>query len=394
MVAGLLSFGCTVDRSSDADSAGYYFTGTVYDGLEGKPVEGYSISVAQGVSTVDGSVNADTGTFNIGPIKPGSDYVITIKADGYRSFFAAQKFADTTDFPDDTVGNQLNQYYEAYLFPEDLESPAVTLDLYSDDSLTERPNGSVRFTPTVDGVSALDLSRTASSVAGQTWANDADLKTRTKTFELKDGEVKVEAAALVYGVAYTVTVYDVEGQQYKSFAFTAGIDGDKTVRLSNLETSALELLGSSFDDGSYSSESATVTYTFNQPIAFASATPKAKAEELLDEGITLKTKDYDDPTDGLDGVLPTLLDYADDEDGRGTTITIEDNILTISWPKSNHFDEANYDEDSVAHLENELIGVTYDLTGIGIRAVNGTSNDAEELSKFTNDAVTVYFSEQ
>ena len=177
---------------------------------------------SRGTGTVDGTIDAETGTFQIGPLKPGSDYVITITADGYRKFFAAESYK--ANLPT-TVEHQLTQYYEAYLFPTELQSPAVTLELYGEDSLDNRPSGQVRFAPAAEGTSALNLTGQAGSVAGQVWANDADRKAGTVTLTLKDGVVDVQKGDLVYGVTYTGTVYDVEGHGYKNFSFTAGTLG-------------------------------------------------------------------------------------------------------------------------------------------------------------------------
>jgi hypothetical protein len=384
MAAGLLAFACDVDRSGD-DPAGYYFTGVVYNGETGAKLEDYSLTLTQaGEEDLEATVDGN-GAYSVGPLKPGSDYVVTIDADGYRPFFAAE--AMKTGLPTVDADRQVTQYFEAYVFPTDLESPAVTFDIFGEDSISTRPSGKVRFAPKGDGASALNLGGvTTPAVGTQMWANDADRKLGTvASVDLTDGVVEVPAGELVYGVAYTATVYAVDGHAYESFDFTAGLTGHQTVVLDDLTDGALQLMATSLDTGDYS-ENGTVTYTFNFPIEYSPTTPDYVAAELIDDGITIGQADSNENTEYnvlINTVDPTLDDPNDQE--RRTSIEIEGNTLTISWPG---FENADAFEDGFFDQE-DLISVTYSLTGIMLRRVGSTDAEARSLSSLVGASETV-----
>lgn len=393
MATSLLAFACDVDRSSKADPAGYYFTGVVYDGLTGKPVTDYTITLDQAnlAEPAQGVVNAETGAYEIGPVKPGSDFVISINGgDAYRPFFAAEPLENNLP---NTDNEQTTQYFEAYLFPTELESPAVTLEMYGAYANTTRPSGQVRFAPTADeltGSSALNLvNATQAAVGDQIWFNDADLKSPSVILPLTAGVVDVAAGALVYGVTYTATVYSVDGHAYQDFGFTAGLTGHQTILLQSLAADPLKLIGDSLDTGDWS-QTGTVTFTFNEPIEFSPTTPENVAAELIDDNITIDGADtaVDDDTIGNvligDGV-PTEATDSPNKLERGTSIVIDGNTLTLSWPgynKAASFEPDMFDLD-------DLRSVTYDLAGISIRRVGATDGEKASLTSLVGDTVTV-----
>jgi hypothetical protein len=393
MATSLLVFGCDVDRSSAPDPAGYYFTGTVYDGLKGEPLtDKFEVSLEQASETLEGDVDEKTGTFSIGPLKPGSDYVITISADGYRKFFAVEPLK--ANLPT-TVDKQVTQYYEAYLFPEDLKSPEVTLELYGQDSQNNRPSGQVRFAPAAEGTSVLNLTSQAGSVTGQVWANDADRKVGTVMLEAKDGTVEIKEGALVYGVTYTGVVFDVGGHGYKAFNFTAGTSGHQTILLDNLADEPLLLLSNSLDTGDYSDDG-TVTYMFNQSIEFSPATPDYVVAELIDDRITISgTNDANDNNISNvligDSATTTAIDDPNKQE-RGTEISIDGNTLTISWPG---YKKASSYEPNMFDLE-DLRSVTYDVSSIRVRREGATDLESVTLQSLiaaTSGRVTVQLKE-
>src|SRR6186713_2130786 len=91
------AFACSVDRTQSV-TAGYYFTGWVYDGVSNDRLgdgndDGYDLHVTFGKDTLHASVNDETGRFWVGPVEPFHDYTITIDAGGdYRPFYASQSF--------------------------------------------------------------------------------------------------------------------------------------------------------------------------------------------------------------------------------------------------------------------------------------------------------------
>lgn len=389
MTAGLLAFACDVDRSSSDDPAGYYFTGAVYDGLEGKALtKDYTITLHDASSPADGLKGTvdKAGKFSLGPLKPGSDYVITIDAEGFRPFYAAEPMK--TALPN-SADQTITQYYEAYVFPLELESPPVTLEFYGQDSLNTRPSGSVRFAPAMEGTSALNLTSQTSSVGSQLWSNDADRKAGTRIVKLTDGVLELPKGELVYGVAYTGTVYDVEGHGYKSFNFTAGQTGHQTIVLDNLADEALQLLSSTLDTGVWS-KTGEVTFTFNYPIEFSPASPDYFASEVIDDGITIMD-DEDADGDNVFNVLigdsttTTAVDNPNKQE-RGTKIEIDGYTLTLSWP---NYNKASSYEPNMFDLD-DLQAVTYNVTGISIRRVGATDIEAKTLSSLVGGgAVTV-----
>jgi hypothetical protein len=368
--AGLAGLGCTVDHSSD-DATGYYFTGTVYDGLEGKPLTaGYTIRLIQGPNTEEVEVKkSDNGKFAIGPVKPGSDYIIEIENEDYREFYAAEPLK--TALPSN-VEQQTTQYYEAYLFPKSLQSPPVTIAVFGEDSTSPRPTGSVRFAPTGTGGSALDLGADfAPAIAGHLWTNDADLKTGTKILTLQDGEIKIGEGELVYGVTYEATVYDVSGNAYQAFNFTAGLSGHQTITLSDLSDDTLRVTSSSLDTGNISSDG-SVTFTFNFPIEFSPSTPQDYVAELIDDGIQISATD--DDGDGVSNQL--IATDSPTQREHNTSVAIDGNKLTLKWP--GHDQAAAFEPN--AFDPDDLWDVTYPTAGILVRRTGATDTDARPLS--------------
>jgi hypothetical protein len=380
LAAGSLALGCNVDHSSGSDPVGYYFTGVVYDGLTGETVTSYSISLQQASGITAGTVDK-TGAYEIGPLKPGSDYTVTIKyvptkksdPKSYRPFFAVESGKTALPGTDD---DQLTKYYEAYLFPKDLVAPKATLELYDTHNTTSRPSGEVRFVPAAQGTSALNLSGiNAAAVTGQVWFNDADLKADPiAPIAFTDGVVNLDAGKLVYGVAYNVTVYAISGVAYNTFSYTAGSSGLTNIDLTYANTAALNLIGRSPVAGLYS-DAGTVTFTFNEPIQFSDATPDTVAAELLDDAITIYAPDTNANLT-VNQLISLLVNDNPTVSERGTSIKIADNTLTISWPGWK--DPAHYEPNSFD--EQDLQSVTYDLTGISIRRAGATDTDAKALS--------------
>lgn len=378
LATSLLAFGCDVDRAG-VDPSGYYFTGTVYDGVTGEPVEAFKMTLSQasGTTTVDVKKGAD-GSFEIGPVKPGSDYVITIDAKNYRPFFDAE--AMKAALPNNTE-KKTTQYFEAYLFPTDIDSPAVTFEIFGQDNAHARPSGTVRFAPVGEGTSALNLGGSiAPAVSGQIWANDADRKAGTRFATLENGVVDVTAGLLVYGVAYQATVYAVDGHAYQSFNFTAGLTGHQTVTLRDLGTQDLEAMTTSLDDGLPSSDG-TVTFTFNFPIEFAGATPESYSRELLDDNLDIDTVN----ANGNTTMNALTLDDEPDVQERRTEISIDGNTLTLKWP--GHDDAACFETDM--YDQEDLQAVIYDVRGIQIRRVGASDIEAATLSSLVGTTVTV-----
>ncbi|MBN1606461.1 MAG: hypothetical protein JW940_07495 [Polyangiaceae bacterium] len=375
LAAGVLAAACNVKRPG-SDPTGYYFIGHVRDGSNNTILTNYTLTLdqAEGVSKAD---IAKDGTYSVGPLKPGSDFTVTIvvKEGDYREFFASEPFMP--ELPA-TADDQLTRIYDAYVFPAPsaLPSPAVTLELWGPHSTSERPSGTVRFTPADDkGTSALDLSgRIAGAIDGQVWANDADRLSATETFELEDGVVKLKEGALVYGVTYTATVFDIGDTplQYQSFAFTAGIDGDRTIILKALAASALQLVSSSLDTGELS-KTATVVFTFDRDIVLSPIAERAIYELAIDDGFSINSPNLDGDED---------VNALYDED-HGTSLKVSGNQLTLSWSRDASWLETRDSDDPI-------LSATYgNLDDVVIRAKSGSPTDHTLAELVGANSVTV-----
>jgi hypothetical protein len=362
LAAGVLAAACNVEHSG-SDPTGYYFIGHVRDGSNNTILTSYTLTLEQAEGTSKAVVAKD-GTYSVGPLKPGSDFTITIvvKGDDYREFFASEPFKP--DLPD-TADGQLTQIYDAYVFPAPsaLPSPAVTLSVFGPHSNSSRPSGTVRFTPAEDnGTSALDLNaRVAGAIANQVWANDADRLSSTVTFDdLKDGELDIKEGALVYGVTYTATVFDIGKAplQYQSFEFTAGIDGDQTIVLEALADDALQIVASSLDTGELSN-TAKVVFTFDRDIELSPIADGDVYAAAIDAGFSINSPDLDQ-----DGEVNAL--YPED---KGATLKISGNQLTLQWSRDKSFLETRDSGDPI-------LSATYgNLDDIVLRAKSGSPTD-------------------
>src|SRR5688572_18307898 len=101
------AFACSVERTQPVTS-GYYFTGWAYDGVSNRRLEEgeYRLFLTYGKETVPGSIS-DDGRFWVGPVEPFHDYYVTIDADGYRSFYAAESFLTSAARGADGTQSQL-----------------------------------------------------------------------------------------------------------------------------------------------------------------------------------------------------------------------------------------------------------------------------------------------
>jgi hypothetical protein len=375
LAAGVLAAACNVKRAG-SDPTGYYFIGHVRDGSNNTILTKYTLTLnqAEGVSDADVAKN---GTYSVGPLKPGSDFTVTInvKEGDYREFFASEPFKP--DLPD-TADGQLTQIYDAFVFPAPsaLPSPAVTLSFFGPHSTSDPPTGTVRFTPAQDnGISALDLNtRVAGAVENQVWANDADRLSSTETFELKDGVLKVKEGALVYGVTYTATVFDIGDAplQYESFTFTAGIDGDQTIVLKALANDALQIVASSLDTGELS-ENAKVVFTFDRDIVLSPIAQRRVYELAIDNGFSINSPN-------LDGDANVNALYAEE---HGTTLKVSGNQLTLQWNRDASFLETRDSDDPI-------LSATYgNLEDVVIRAKSGAPTDYTLAELVGSNSVTV-----
>lgn len=372
MAAGALS-ACSLDRNVAVSEAGYYFQGYIYDGVSNERIDDYSMNVQFFNTEVEATVN-DDGQFLVGPIEPFQDYTVTIDADNYREFFASEPF-----FVGEPRGRNSTQtqVFEAFLFPEDLESPALTFDLSTADG--ERPDGTIRVTPADDvGTSAIALDNAINgSVNGQVWSNDADRKTRTVTANVDGGMVTFEQGDLVYGVTYTATLFNTEGEQFQSFDFTAGFTDNQNVTLARLAEQDLTIVANSLTVDNLDEE-ATITLTFNRNIELSPRFTEDSVKEAFDDAFTISSPDADN--DGERNDLTT--DDADDVQERGARFKIDGNQLTLRWQNN----DSNFDNRDNG---DPIASATYDITMFTLVPAGGRSEQERSLSALLDGAATL-----
>jgi hypothetical protein len=365
---GLLAAGslvaCSVNRDAATTTAGYYFVGHVYDGVTNERLTDYKLKLSYARDSVKADVD-DDGLFYVGPLPPFHDYTVTISADGYRAFYASEPMMPVAVRAPDEVQSQI---FEAYLFPDGLEAPALSFSIRTPDGTA--PSGTLRVTPAGDdGTSGLALDgRVDGSVAGQVWDNDADRKSRTIVKEVSDGSVGFDQGELVYGVTYTATLYAAEGYQFKAFEFTAGLTDDTDVVLPRLDEQPLALVSNSLDTENLN-DHAEVVLRFNRNIVLSPTEEEGLVLERLDDGFSIVSPDLDGDGD----VNELTLTDEDNARERGTELSIDGDTLTLKWArKSSNFETTDKDD--------PILAAIYDIQGIVLRPDGGRADEEARLS--------------
>lgn len=399
LFAASMAAACTVDFNQvDAnDVSGYYFTGYVYDGVTAQPIENYNISITYMPSinedtagggagngapvTLQGSVAGDGRYSFSAPLKPGSDFTVSIDGgNGYRPFLAHE--TQRNNYPSSTFDQQSTLFYEAYLFPTNVESPEVTLEFFSENVNVGRPNGQLRLAP-ANGNATSDLQAGLQipwSVNGQNWFNDLDARHATKVFAIEDGAVTIEAGDLVYGVTYTGTIYSVDGHQYETFNFTAGVSGNQSIVLQEFDDSALFLVNSSNENGQ-PAENGRLVITLSRAVEFSPRFTEGFLAEALDDGFSIDSPDFD--TDGDVNVLLTATTDEPEDQENGTRIAIDGNVVTLSWANDADNFDAQDDDDPILSV---TWGNLFDIAVVPVGEENAETTLGDLLG---SGAVTV-----
>jgi hypothetical protein len=247
--------------------------------------------------------------------------------------------------------------------------------MYSENVDQPRPTGKVRFYP-VSG-SDLDLQNDIGSPLQQ-WYNDLDAHTGTVMLDMADGELAVEAGALVYGVFYQATVFAVDGHSYDNFYFQAGEDGDQTITLYELNNSDLQLVSRN-DENGQPVKNGQLVLTFNREVEFSPEFTTGYYAELLDDNFDIDSQDTNG--DANENVLVFSTDEPTDQE-RGTSIKISGNTVTLTWANV----AANFDSQDAE--DTILSAIWGGLNGIQIRVV-GEENQTRSLGFFLGSSHSV-----
>jgi hypothetical protein len=328
LTVGGLTPGCKDDDPTGANHQ-IWFMGSIYDGATGAVLVDYDISLVYGTTTVKGKVDRGTGRYTLGPLPAWNDYGVVISQGGYRAFTSYNSMiAPPTPPP---ASQQSDVYtartmqtldFDAYLFPDSLQSSALTVNITKADPAASPASGSIRLRPTTLPV----IQDQASGVTGQVWSNDQDILSNVYAADFSDGTLPIDAGMLVYGVTYQITVYNVEGYQPGTATVRAGLQDSVIV---NITTSAspLVLVSSTlanckpYGTSTTVSNTAQVTFTFNTSAIEDVTTSVGKGPEVLDNGVTLSTL--------FGASLKQSASTAVQE--RGTMFLLNGNTLTISF---------------------------------------------------------------
>jgi len=356
------------------------FVGYVYDGAAGSRLSGYALSALALTDELAGTVDGD-GRYTVGELSVWDDYTISITADGYRTFLSHNA---AVGLPDGVSGDVLTtmsthqtRHYDAYLFPSDLAAPAASLNIKTPIE-GEAPSGKIRLRPISRSVLA-DAGDTPAGVPGQVWDNDEDLQAATVTQDFVNGQLKVSAATLVYGVTYRVDIWDVAGYQPLQGSYQAGVEADKTFTLSEEVHEPLVVVSSTVMSCSPPaspsvSSAAVVTIVFNEAIeAAASAYPGGNAE-ALDDGLSIVSPNADADVD-TNTLRP---DTSQSTQERGVAIAIADTTLVIGWDPSTGL--------LTSDAGDPITSVTYSNLGSVILQRKGSPASATTLSTLLGQA--------
>jgi len=318
------------------------FDGYAYDAVTGARLTGYSIDAIVGETTVNGTIGTE-GRYLVGPVDAWSDFSILIGNSGYRPFLSHNaaiglppELAQSDDIADLSTHQTL--FFDAYLFPSDLEAPAVTLTIATA-IMGEAPDGRIRLRPI--GPSLLSDSSTDApgGVDGQVWINDEDLQGGVISADFSGGTYAINAGELVYGVEYQVDIYDVAGYQPLTGSYSAGIETNKTFTLTEEVGEPVTVVSSTASTcqppaSANATSGATITVEFNQPVEFATTGYPGGPEEALDDGLSIISPDANNDT--VQNTLKT--DMSDTAQERGVSANISGTTLTINFDPSTGLD--------------------------------------------------------
>lgn len=311
-----------------ASGTSEYFSGRIYDGVSLTRLTGYTIRLEYFDRIIPGTVDAN-GRYFVGPLLANADYSVVVEAEGYRSFLSHNERIDSA-----TGDSLMSLYYDAFLYPEGVTTPAATCRVRVSDS-TDLPSGFMRFAPRsssslLDEDAERPVGVISADAGRQLWENDEDLQQRAFVMEFQNGEVALASGQLVYGVNYEVSIYGVAGHEAVVGSFTAGVDGDKSWVLDPLSDEPLAMTSLS-TDALTPTPNGQLEIRFNQPIALDPTVTPATVQRALNDAFGITTADDDADTEvnalvnAADLTPPVAPGY------RGVSLSIDGDRLLLSW---------------------------------------------------------------
>ena len=343
-----------------------YFTGRVYNGVTLERLSSYTMRLEY-FDRVLGATVSSEGRYVIGPLLANADYSISIEAENYRSFLS-HNARITTNAATPPV---TSLYYDAFLYPNGVQAPAVTARIGLRDS-TVRPSGSVRFAPRGGSQLFDEEVDTPAGVNRQVWTNDEDLQQRVVVRDFSDGVIELAAGDLVLGVEYEVTVYGVKDYALlKHEPFRAGVDTNPYFLLDPLTEPPLSVVAISNTDAAPTTD-AHVEIRFNHSVALYPRVSQDVLLRQLNDAFSIDSPDADgdmmrntlNDTSGMTVIAPMY---------RGVSLEIANDRVTLSWDRGAGLKTTD---------QGELIrSVTYGgLSGIQLYTATLPNSPASSLS--------------
>jgi hypothetical protein len=358
------------------------FAGYVYDGATGARIDSYSLDVQVADLLQNGTIT--DGRYLAPPISAWDDFTILIDSSGYRTFRSHNahiglpaELAQSDDIAD--ISTLQTLHFDAYLFPEGLQSPAVTFTIGTDTGAT--PSGTIRLRPQGKSLLEDSAAETPSGVPGQLWSNDEDLQAKSISRSFADGTLAINAGDLVYGVTYQVSIYDVDGFQPLEATYTAGVETNKSFDLAEEVSEPIEVVSSTANSCTPPSlpsamSGAIVTVLFNQDIEEADSGYPGGAAEALDEGLSMTSPNFD-----MDADINTLqTNVSNSVQEKGVTLTFSGATMTIAW---NSFVGLAILDDG-----DPILSVTYSGLGNVLIQRTGSPSSATSLSALLGSSIT------
>ena len=349
-----VAVGCGANGPTSADH-NVYFEGNAYDGamsgIIGKDKD-LAVSIEYRDKLVKVAIGDDGRFTSQDPLPTWQDYMVTIAADGYRAFVShnpgfevpASLAAMQQGLADITTTQTFS--FDAYLFPDSLMTPPMTITVATIDDKTANPvfnvaTGTMRLRPQSQSslqVGATDSATGTPRTSRRVWSNDNDLLGPTITKMITAGKVDFAMGELVYGVQYEVSVYDVDGYQPsvsspstpQNLPIVAGTVMSRTIQLTKLSKDPLRIVASTASmctppAPSSTTPGAQIVLTFSEPIEAVGTT----LAEDVDNGLNIVSTSTSFPT------CPLKSGFGDPtKQERGSSVVIAATTMTFAWNPS------------------------------------------------------------
>jgi len=362
------------------------FGGYVRDIVSMGILTNYTMTVesAEALTTVDVD---ETGKFNFStPV--GADYVVTVTADGYRTFTSSNRWIAPSDANQSQEVNEHLQFlYNVPLIPASITSPALSVKVL-DNQGNNLADGAYRIVSTgvISGFASGLYDDGVTTTGVRWWAADFAALGATLT----DGTIEVDENILLPGYNYEILVYGSNGNRDQRTSLTLSTSTiNKTQYLSvvmvpMVQPGAPKIIGQSHvgPDGTTPKQiggTRSIEITFDRDILLYKDGLKNKGTDdlLALTGVT--------DNDG-DSILTADL-IADGTDGAGTyssriTFTASGNKLTITLAADTSIITTIDTDDDLAYT----LDATLVQTGVKVKDANSQYDSWTALSALSGPA--------